>query len=112
MAANERTDGEAPDIFSPLFLEKLVTPLQYDLLADMLIRKLGKYEIRVTARQRSGLKRWLEQGANGEVPFWPIEGAPQFFEERFTGNEMKAVSLQRTYQSAGRAPASVEGANE
>lgn len=42
--------------------------LQYARLADLVTRKLGKHGVRVTAKQRQRILRWLKEGAKGEPP--------------------------------------------
>jgi hypothetical protein len=47
--------------------------LQHELLADLLVRKLGKHGVRVTARQRARIAKWFADGAKGEPPLPHVE---------------------------------------
>jgi hypothetical protein len=68
MVTNRKADRPLSCGIPLSLLEKVAGHLEYDLLADLLTRKLGRYGIRVTTRQRARLAKWLEQGAKGEVP--------------------------------------------
>lgn len=48
--------------------EKLSEQLRSDLLTDLLVRKIGKYGIRITAKERPRLRKWITEGATGTLP--------------------------------------------
>jgi hypothetical protein len=68
MTTNRQTDSPSSCGIPLSLLEKVAERLEHELLSDLLIRKLGKHGIGVTTRQRTRLTKWLEQGANGELP--------------------------------------------
>lgn len=63
--ASERDVGDSLDgLVSPEILEAVTNQL----LADLIVRKLGKGGIRISTRQRQRLAKWLSDGAAGEPP--------------------------------------------
>jgi hypothetical protein len=68
VATNRVTESPSVCGISPSLLEEVAGRVEHDLLAGLVVRKLGKHDIRVTTRQRATLTKWIEQGANGEVP--------------------------------------------
>jgi hypothetical protein len=48
--------------------EQLSDQIRINLLTDLLIRKLGKHGIRVSAKERPRLRKWISNGATGSIP--------------------------------------------
>jgi hypothetical protein len=72
--------------------------LQHAMLADLVTRKLGKHGVRVTARQRQRILRWLKEGAKGEPPLPRTKTGAKDVTISFTPRDERRLKGQLTRQ--------------
>jgi hypothetical protein len=101
MTTNGDTDSPSSCGVPLSLLEKVAGRLEFELLSDLLIRKLGKQGIGVTTRQRTRLTKWLEQGAKGEVPLPQAKRVADDVKLTFTSRDERRLKGRLLREMAG-----------